>query len=501
MSNASDRPPFGPAPAPSAAAVRLSVIVPVYNERYLVARARWPRVLAVEDPAISELEVVVVDDGSTDGTREILRELAAERAAPPLPRARDATRARAPPSAPASPPPPATSSSSRTPTSSTTRATIARLIRPFLEDGADVVYGSRFLAAASAGGCCDYRHTLGNRFLTWAEQPVHRPRPDRHGDLLQGLPHRAPEVDPAALERLRARARDHRQDRQARLPDLRGARSATSAAPTSRARRSAGATASRRCATMLRYWLIDDALRRGRVRLAHPHQPREGPALQPLDGRRGALRTSAPGCSRSAPASATSPSGCCRATPGWRATSTPTTSTTCATSRAAKPYLAVRAVDVEDAARTSPPCADASTPCSASTCSSTSAIPLRGAAQHALGARSRRDGWCSTSRTASSLYSSLDEVLGHRCRYDRAMLERELAATGFELVEGTLLQPRRGARLVVERQGPAAAFTSAACSSSSSTSRVPLLRRVDRFLPWNGLGLVAVARRVEAPPG
>src|SRR5207253_8614164 len=32
-----------------------------------------------------------------------------------------------------------------------------------------------------------------------------------------------------------------------------------------------------------------------------------------------------------------------------------------------------------------------------------------------------------------SLYSSLDEVLGHRCRYSRAMLAEELQSTGFTL--------------------------------------------------------------------
>lgn len=42
---------------PTDGAVKLSVIVPVYNERYLV-RDLLARVLAVADPAIAELEVV-----------------------------------------------------------------------------------------------------------------------------------------------------------------------------------------------------------------------------------------------------------------------------------------------------------------------------------------------------------------------------------------------------------------------------------------------------------
>lgn len=49
----------------------LSILMPVYNERERVADA-IAEVLATELP--TDFELVVVDDGSTDGTREILRE-------------------------------------------------------------------------------------------------------------------------------------------------------------------------------------------------------------------------------------------------------------------------------------------------------------------------------------------------------------------------------------------------------------------------------------------
>ena len=50
--------------------MKLSVVMPVYNERKTI-REIVQRVLAVP----IEKEIVIVDDGSTDGTRDILREL------------------------------------------------------------------------------------------------------------------------------------------------------------------------------------------------------------------------------------------------------------------------------------------------------------------------------------------------------------------------------------------------------------------------------------------
>ena len=52
--------------------MRLSIIVPVFNERATIL-AVLDRVLAVD----LEAEIIVVDDGSTDGTREALVERAA----------------------------------------------------------------------------------------------------------------------------------------------------------------------------------------------------------------------------------------------------------------------------------------------------------------------------------------------------------------------------------------------------------------------------------------
>jgi glycosyltransferase involved in cell wall biosynthesis len=51
----------------------LSILMPVYNERERVERA-ITNVLATELP--TEFELIVVDDGSSDGSREIVREIA-----------------------------------------------------------------------------------------------------------------------------------------------------------------------------------------------------------------------------------------------------------------------------------------------------------------------------------------------------------------------------------------------------------------------------------------
>src|SRR5262249_5783855 len=49
----------------------LSVVIPVYNERATIEELLW-RVQSVE----IEKEIIVVDDGSTDGTEELLRAIA-----------------------------------------------------------------------------------------------------------------------------------------------------------------------------------------------------------------------------------------------------------------------------------------------------------------------------------------------------------------------------------------------------------------------------------------
>ncbi len=151
-------------PESSPTGVKLSVVIPVYNERFLVAEL-VRRVLAVSVPEIRELEVLLIDDGSTDGSVEILRRLAAEH--PHQVRLLEQGRNQG------------KGSAIRRGIKEATGDLILfqdadleydprdypRLIRPFLEDGADVVYGSRFLQSERRR-VLYYRHALGNRFLT-----------------------------------------------------------------------------------------------------------------------------------------------------------------------------------------------------------------------------------------------------------------------------------------------------------------------------------------------
>ncbi len=143
--------------------ITLSVLMPVYNERFLVA-ASIQRVLAFAHPLVAKIELIVVNDKSTDGTGDILRDIAA---AQPHIRLIEHEKNQG------------KGAAIRTAIQAATgELTIiqdadleyypedwAVMLRPFFESNADVVYGSRLLSS-------DYRrvlyfwHSVGNRLLT-----------------------------------------------------------------------------------------------------------------------------------------------------------------------------------------------------------------------------------------------------------------------------------------------------------------------------------------------
>jgi glycosyltransferase involved in cell wall biosynthesis len=141
----------------------LSVLVPVYNERHLVETS-LRRVLALDHELIKRLEVIVVDDHSTDGSWNILQRLAAEDDRIVLLR-HDRNQGKG--------------AGIRTALSRATGAIsivhdadleynpadIPSLLVPFAQEGADAVFGSRYLPSIYHRALM-YRHTLINKVLT-----------------------------------------------------------------------------------------------------------------------------------------------------------------------------------------------------------------------------------------------------------------------------------------------------------------------------------------------
>jgi glycosyltransferase involved in cell wall biosynthesis len=143
----------------------LSVIVPAYNEVGTVHEL-LRRVAVAPLPDGVDLEMVVVDDGSTDGTRELLHQLAERSDPAPFHLVlHEANRGKG----------------------AAVRTGLAagrgdylliqdadleydpreypRLLQPILDDEADVVYGSRFLGGGPHR-VLFFWHSLGNRALT-----------------------------------------------------------------------------------------------------------------------------------------------------------------------------------------------------------------------------------------------------------------------------------------------------------------------------------------------
>jgi glycosyltransferase involved in cell wall biosynthesis len=143
----------------------LSILMPVYNEKDTI-EAIVDEVRAAPLPEGMAREIILVDDGSTDGTRDLLKQMEAAGASDlrivfqPANRGKGAAVARA----------------LREATGDICIIQDAdleydpkeygRILRPILNGDADVVYGSRFLASDYCR-VLYFWHSLGNRFLTF----------------------------------------------------------------------------------------------------------------------------------------------------------------------------------------------------------------------------------------------------------------------------------------------------------------------------------------------
>ena len=149
----------------------LSILVPVYNEQYLVRPSLERLKILAESQLLEHIEIIVVDDGSTDQTSAVLREFELSVTPAPNPKLEwlflhhevnqgkaaaihtGLVRARA-------------------------ELTVIhdsdleyhpldllKMVQVFLDEQADAVFGSRFLAGEYRR-VLFFRHELGNRFLT-----------------------------------------------------------------------------------------------------------------------------------------------------------------------------------------------------------------------------------------------------------------------------------------------------------------------------------------------
>jgi SAM-dependent methyltransferase len=369
---------------------------------------------------------------------------------------------------------------------------IGRLVRPFLEDGADVVYGSRF-AAAERRRVLYFRHTLGNRLITFLSDvatdlnltDVETCYKMFRGTLLKSLPIRSNDF------RLEIEVTAKIAKRQCRIFEV----PISYVGRTYREGKKIGwRDGFRALGAILKYKVVDDL---------YADDPWGGAILHNLERARRFNRWMADAVrphigSRVLEIGAGIGNLTNWLLPRQRYVASdinPNYLHYLHNGAVGKPYLEVQRVDLEDPASFS------------SLQGQFDTVVCLNVLEHVKDPEQSLRNLFSALEPGGRLvlyvpqgqrlYSTLDEALAHRCRYSVAMLRDELLRNGFEVESlrqfnrasvpawwwnGKVLHRRNFSRLQLK------AFDWS----------VPLVRRLDGLLPWRGLGIVAVARRPAA---